>query len=481
MKAISVGILISTLTLLAWHSAQAGTVYVGSGLNTPGGGSDGVPPLVILGEYNPSGPSATASASMTLTNGTLQDVKFYGQNYNFTLYALSAVSSGPKANEQTFRVVASQNFSGSAASAGIQTLPISGFSVRTGDLLAFAGTGPYYSQNPDDALNSDATYEDSANPDSFVATPPGGPGSQFVVGPNPDTSANYEYVPDVFGNQGRNYFIGVDVLLNSTTIDAVNRYAYSANLGWMDGVADTTNGAVIGEYVCSGNIYSANVGWINLGSGAPANQIQYQNNSASDYGVNQDGLGNLRGYAYGANIGWVNFENTGAPKVNMVNGKMSGYAWSANCGWISLSNSIAYVQTDAIQPGALAPDGLPIAWLLSNFGMTNVNAGADPTGKGMTIGQDYLAGTDPNNVNSVLRITAESFAPGGTSTLLTWDSVPTRYYYVQKTPGLTPPMWTDSGLGLVSPFNGSTTTAGFVDITSPMRFYHVQAVRPLIP
>src|SRR5262249_13519600 len=98
----------------------------------------------------------------------------------------------------------------------------------------------------------------------------------------------------------------------ATTINPGNKYAYGANIGWMDSRGDTNNGAVIGEYVCSGSIYSANVGWINLGSGAPANQIQYQNNSAADFGVNQDGLGNLRGYAYGANIGWINFEATGA-------------------------------------------------------------------------------------------------------------------------------------------------------------------------
>jgi hypothetical protein len=267
----------------------------------------------------------------------------------------------------------------------------------------------------------------------------------------------------------------------ATTIDALNRYAYGANLGWMDWTGDGTHGAVIGEYVCSGNIYSANVGWINLGSGSPANQIQYQNNSATDFGVNQDGLGNLRGFAYGANIGWINFENTGAPKINLITGQMSGYAWSANCGWISLSNSVAYVQTDTIQQGPLAPDGLPIAWLLSNFGTTNVNAGADPTGKGMTIGQDYLAGTDPNNSSSVLRITAESFSSGGISASLTWNSVPTRYYYILKTPDLDSPVWADSGLGLVSPFAGSTTTAGFGDTTAPNRFYRVQAVRPLIP
>jgi len=40
----------------------------------------------------------------------------------------------------------------------------------------------------------------------------------------------------------------------ATTIDALNRYAYGANLGWMDwtgGSGETTTGAVIGEYVCS--------------------------------------------------------------------------------------------------------------------------------------------------------------------------------------------------------------------------------------
>ena len=271
----------------------------------------------------------------------------------------------------------------------------------------------------------------------------------------------------------------------ATTIDPVNKYAYGANIGWLDwsgGSGQTATGAVIGAYVCSGYIYSANVGWINLGSGSPTNGIYYQNLSASDFGVNQDGLGNLSGYAYGANIGWVTFEQTyGQPRINMITGNMSGSVWSANCGWISLSNAVAYVQTDTISPGALAPNGLPIAWLLTNFGTTNVNANADPTGKGITIGQDYLAGTDPNNPNSILRITAENFSSGGTSAALTWNSVMTRFYYIQKTPSLGSPVWTDSGLGLVSPSIGSTTTAGFPDTNAPMRYYRVQAVRPLTP
>ena len=36
------------------------------------------------------------------------------------------------------------------------------------------------------------------------------------------------------------------------------------------------HGAAIGEYVCSGYIYSGYVGWIHLGDGTPANGIQYE-------------------------------------------------------------------------------------------------------------------------------------------------------------------------------------------------------------
>ena len=131
----------------------------------------------------------------------------------------------------------------------------------------------------------------------------------------------------------------------ATSIDPVNKFSYGANLRWMDWRGDGTSGAVIGAQICSGSIYAANVGWIHLGGNAPANGVQYQNNSATDYGVNRDALGNLRGYAYGANIGWVNFENTGAPKVDLATGRLSGSIYSANCGWISLSNAFAYVQT----------------------------------------------------------------------------------------------------------------------------------------
>ena len=266
----------------------------------------------------------------------------------------------------------------------------------------------------------------------------------------------------------------------ATTIDAANKYAYAANLGWVDWRGDTNNGAVIGEYVCSGYLYSANVGWINLGSGSPANQIQYQNNSASDFGVNQDGAGNLSGYAYGANIGWITFEQTyGQPKVDLLTGKLSGSVWSANCGWISLSNATAFVQTDSLQKGALAPNGLPIAWLLQNFGTTNVLATADADGDGVSNANEYLAGTDPNNASDVLKITAyqRNVLASGYNQLW-WNSKSTRFYAVQYNPNLANSSgWQDYGY-FSSP---GVSATGFFDYTTTNEFYRVRAYRPLLP
>ena len=146
----------------------------------------------------------------------------------------------------------------------------------------------------------------------------------------------------------------------ATTIQPTNSFAYGANIGWINWRGDVTSGAVVGEYVCSGSIWSANCGWISLGSGTPVNGIQYGNASATDFGVNLTGHvvsggvppAQLRGFAYGANIGWINFESTGNPEISLSTGRLSGFAYSANCGWIDLASATAFVQTDFIIPGA---------------------------------------------------------------------------------------------------------------------------------
>jgi hypothetical protein len=265
-----------------------------------------------------------------------------------------------------------------------------------------------------------------------------------------------------------------------TTINTTNHFAYGANFGWIDWRGDVANGAVIGAYACSGYLYAANVGWINLGSGSPTDGIRYQN-IAGDCGVNLSSLGSLSGWAWGANIGWINFGTNGLASVDLDTGKFSGYAWSANCGWISLSNFQAFVQTDSLYPG---PDtdnnGLPDPWERDHFGHIGVDPNADPDNDSSSTGKEYAAGTDPNNGTDYLRITSYSFGPEGTSATLTWTSTPTRRYYIHEAPRLVPPSWADSGLGRITP-DGASTTRTFPDSAAPMRVYRVEAVPPLAP
>jgi hypothetical protein len=277
----------------------------------------------------------------------------------------------------------------------------------------------------------------------------------------------------------------------ATTINNANSFSYGANIGWMNWRGDTNNGAVIGEFVCSGFIWGANVGWINLGDGTPPNGIYYQNNSASDFGVNHDGLGNLRGFAWGANIGWLNFTNqsaTGAtyegPKVDLLTGRLGGFVWSPNCGWISLSNAIAFVQTDFIHMGADSDaDGITDAWETFYFNnLTTATAASDADGDGFSDVREYRADTNPTNAASHLRITRFSASEGGTNVSLTWSSMASRLYRIRETNDVAAPNpWADVGLGLFAPDAGATTTRTFTDTASPQRFFEIEAVRPLSP
>jgi len=266
----------------------------------------------------------------------------------------------------------------------------------------------------------------------------------------------------------------------ATTITDTNHYAYAANLGWVECRGDVANGAVIGEYVCSGYLYAANVGWIRLGGGSSANGIQYQNNSGTDYGVNHDGLGNLRGYAYGANIGWINFENSGAPKVDLATGKLSGYAYSANCGWLSLSNAAAVVQTATIAVG-MDSDGDGIADACDRSytnSLTAFTATSDTDHDGMTDLQEYLAGTNPLDPNDNLRITliTRGSLPS-TYTTLAWPGKPTRFYGVQRRTTLNP---SDPWLEFYTSMVPGVTSIGFNQGFN-QQFYRVRAFRPLMP
>ena len=279
----------------------------------------------------------------------------------------------------------------------------------------------------------------------------------------------------------------------TTTIDSSHHYSYGANIGWMEWLADSpSDGVVVGEFICSGWIYAANVGWINMGNGLPVNHIQYQNNSATDFGVNygvdptQPGYGILRGYAYGANIGWINFEATGNPRVSLFTGRLSGYAYGANVGWINLDDMLGlnahYVQTDHIQMGVdTNGNGIADAWEYLYFGGL-LAPGEQNTVRpnGMTYLQDYVDGVSPNALNSGLRITAYSTMGGGVSSNVTFTSSASRLYTIEVNGNITVPAnWGDSGLGLFAPDQGTSTSRNVTQAAATKNFFRVKTMRPL--
>lgn len=277
---------------------------------------------------------------------------------------------------------------------------------------------------------------------------------------------------------------GVGIARADSTVNAVHRYAYGANAGWIDARADGTNGAVLGQSFCAGYLWSGNVGWIGLGNG-PTNGWHYSNASAGDWGVNHDGAGRLTGFAYGANIGWLTFEQThGQPRIDLLTGNLSGYAWGANVGWISLANSQAHVRTDTLGAGPDTDgDGLPDAWELQKAGDLVTLDALDPDSDddGVPDTDEYGADTDPLDPASRLAISA--FQRAGGTDAATWPAAQTRLYRLMQADSLTaaPLVWADSGHGLIAPDGSPEITRGVSDPAATQRFYRVQAVVPLSP
>lgn len=266
----------------------------------------------------------------------------------------------------------------------------------------------------------------------------------------------------------------------ATTINESNCYAYGANIGWINCRGDITNGAVIGEYYCSGYLWAANVGWISLGAGTPTNGWQYSNTASNDWGVNHDGLGNLRGYAYGANIGWIAFESNGNPRVDLLTGDLSGYVWGANVGWISLSNAQAFVQTDRMDPGPdTDSDNIPDPWEYENASvLTRLSGGADYDGDGVTDDDEYRADTDPTDNSSLLFVV--DFERINTTNTVEWTVEPTRLYLLEQADGLMDsPSWSDSGYGIIQPSTNGTLRRSVTDTGVAVRVYRIRAVVPL--
>jgi hypothetical protein len=95
--------------------------------------------------------------------------------------------------------------------------------------------------------------------------------------------------------------------LSNGTIDAVYKYAWGENIGWINFGCDGCN-VVITDSSITGYGWSTQYGWINL--------------NPTTSGVINDGEGTLSGFAWSSNLGWINF--TGVT-IN-TSGEFLGYA-----------------------------------------------------------------------------------------------------------------------------------------------------------
>ncbi len=135
--------------------------------------------------------------------------------------------------------------------------------------------------------------------------------------------------------------------LAQSNINAVNKFSWSENCGWMNwrdaGAPAGAEGVRFVYTYLSGFAWSENTGSINFGQG-PADGIAYVNATGLDFGVNHDqATGHLSGYAWGENIGWINFSGgalatpANPARIDLASPRrLRGYAWGENVGWINL-------------------------------------------------------------------------------------------------------------------------------------------------
>jgi len=135
---------------------------------------------------------------------------------------------------------------------------------------------------------------------------------------------------------------------NIDPFDTNAQYAWGESVGWLNAEPAYCSGCgvQVTDTGLTGYMWGESIGWINLSC---------QNNAtcggpAGNWGVTNDGAGNLAGYAWGESVGWISFSCQNNPPtcattanygvaINPTTGVFSGYAWGESIGWISFSDN----------------------------------------------------------------------------------------------------------------------------------------------
>ena len=136
------------------------------------------------------------------------------------------------------------------------------------------------------------------------------------------------------------------------------------------------------------------------------------------------------------------------------------------------ANSIVVTYGNSDYDGDGLLDSYEVSNGLSPVDSTGVNgAPGDPDGDGMTNEQEQAAGTQANNANSRFRITNIARLLSG-DTVVIWDSVATKNYFVQSTDNLS-----NAFANLSAQITAAGASTGYTNSTAVnARFYRVRLV-----
>ena len=138
--------------------------------------------------------------------------------------------------------------------------------------------------------------------------------------------------------------VSVGVAENIDPYENGSQYAYGENVGWLNFEPSQGDGAHVSQTQLTGYVWAENIGWISLSC----------ENTGScgtvNYGVTNDGAGNLSGYAWSENAGWISFSCDNTASCGTVDygvtidsdGNFDGYAWCENLGWINFNSAQLY-------------------------------------------------------------------------------------------------------------------------------------------
>lgn len=281
------------------------------------------------------------------------------------------------------------------------------------------------------------------------------------------------------------FFLLCSPLLHAapSTIDATKAFAHAPNAGWIHFRPNATDGVAVHLYHLSGKAYGANFGWIDFGDGTPGAGHLYSNSTATDFGVNHDGSGNLSGYAYAANIGWIDFGwaeagDENRARFDVQTGHFHGYAYSANVGWILLGSG--HLQTTSMDISDTDNDSIGDEWELAWFGdLITANATTDSDQDGSSDRAEYQADTRPGDASDSLKLEIDAAIPvvAGIQSSLAWSGRATRGYLLETSSTLQPGSWSDSGLGRM--VGTGSRQSGVLTFPETQRFFRLKALLPL--